>query len=74
MAKIKGWKKIKNQSGDIVWKGDDGDQVRVIFNQQLGRKEDWLMGANGQLHIKKTNTKSQALTYARAYMKAHPRG
>jgi hypothetical protein len=73
MGKIKGWRKVKDISGEIIWKGDGGDEVVVVIGRYSGMKP-WIMGANGQLHVKQLNTRKEAIEKAMQYMRARPNG
>lgn len=70
MAKIKGWTKVIDAKNDVEWQGDDGDRVRVARTFIPAHRETpWLMGANGQLHVKMSATKKEAIYHAVVYMK-----
>lgn len=73
--KIKGWTNTTSIDTRLVWNGDDGDKV-VVQNKPnfQGLGYDWIMGAHGQLHIKRIKTKEEAIQHASDYMKARPIG
>ncbi|MFW6009409.1 MAG: hypothetical protein ACOCP8_09120 [archaeon] len=75
MVKIKGWEKVKDNSYHIKWNGKDGDVVNIFYKPNYqGEDTNWLVGANGILHIKKFRTKEKAKKSAYKYMRSHPNG
>ena len=70
MAKIKGWEKIR--AG--MWKNDTNSSTLTMAG---GHGMGWFCGLSRRketLHLGFFRTKSQALTYAKNYMRRHPNG
>lgn len=73
MGKIKGWKKI----GENSWKTDMGDAVIDIIELKNENIYDvWISPSNRrkQRIWKSVNNKKKAQAIAIKYMKSHPRG
>ena len=79
MAMIKNWVKVDSPEGwDLKYRNYKTNHLIVIVKA----KSKWFVNLmlpskltpNRGITLEHFKTKSQALTYARAYMKAHPRG
>jgi len=74
MGQIRNWKKVRHTATVDEWKGADGDMVLVARPKDSNINGKWMVGANGMLHVKKCNTRKQAIAFATDYMKSYPEG
>ena len=72
---IKDWKKITNKKDHLAWEKKNGDFQVMIYNFK-GWKGRYFERGNGNIrwepsNIRNFKTKSQALKYAKSYMRKH---
>jgi len=72
MGKIKGWSKIEDTNNKIIWKCDDGERM-IVSVPKNKMPSNWIVGADGMLHIRKFNNKKDAVEFAVNYMRERPR-
>lgn len=70
---LKEWEKIKNTKDEIIWRGKYHDLKVLRLHHSLGRKFYWIVTNKeyDRPYLREYRTKSQALKFAKAYMRKH---
>lgn len=75
MAKIKGWRKKRFKDGSIMYQNQTPPIKTEIIIAKLIRSGRWNVDPNPQRFKEKSfKKKSQALKFAKNWMKSHPKG
>ena len=77
MVKIKNWERKKSPFSDekFFWKNTKKKTTISVYKTSVGRLSSfWFVGTNNGKILKNFTTRTQALKFARNWMKKHPRG